>query len=400
MSKKFIKLAHLLTCAAIVVAACTPAATPAPTEPAKEPLKVGLILVGPKEDKGWSQAHWEGVQYALAKVPGATLEHIDKVNPADRPGVTVEQIADDFASKGVKLIITNSADFKDGTTNAAKAHPEITFMHMSGDAVLDGTAPANLGNIMGRMEYGKMIAGCAAALTSETGVISYLGPLIDPETRRLVNSTYLGAKYCWETYRGKSAADLKFSVTWIGFWFNIPGVTLDPTQVANDFFNGGTDVILSGIDTTEAIVVAGQRAAGGEKVWAIPYDYEGSCEIASAICLGVPYFNWGPAYAKLFQDVQNGTWKQSWDWLAPDWSNINNKDTSAVGWVNGQGLSADNQATLDKFIAGLGDGSIKLFTGPLNYQDGSVFVAAGQVADDKTIWYTQQLLEGVNGASN
>jgi simple sugar transport system substrate-binding protein len=402
MKRLMLKLISGLAISALALAACTPAAPPeptaAPTEAAK-PLKIGLVMVGPKEDHGWNEAHWEGVQYVLKNAPGTELEWIDKVNPADRPGVTIEQVADDFAAKGVRLIITNSAEFKDPTNNAARAHPDITFIHASGDAVLDGTAPANVGNIMGRMEYGKMIAGCAAGLTTETGSISYLGPLIDPETRRLVNSTYLGAKYCWENYRGKSAADLKFTVTWIGFWFNIPGVTLDPTQVANDFFNNGSDVVLSGIDTTEGLVVTGQRAKAGEKVWAIPYDYLGGCAEATDVCLGVPYFNWGPAYLAAAKAVQAGTWKSSWDWNGPDWKDINDPDTSAVGWVDGKALSAENAATLKKFIAGLADGSINLWQGPLKYQDGTDFVASGGVADDKKIWYTQQLLEGVTGPS-
>ena len=147
---------------------------------------------------------------------------------------------------------------------------------------------------MGQMEYGKMIAGCAAALKTQTGSIAYIGPLIDPETTRLVNSTYLGARYCYENYRGLNPDDLRFQVTWIGFWFNIPGVTLDPTEVVNGFFDGGADVVISGIDTTEAIVVAGQRAAQGQQVWAVPYDFEGACAEAPDICLGVPYFSWGP----------------------------------------------------------------------------------------------------------
>ena len=54
----------------------------------------------------------------------------------------------------------------------------------------------NLSNIMGKMEYGKMIAGGAAALTTQTGKIGYLGPLINDETRRLAASVYLGARYC------------------------------------------------------------------------------------------------------------------------------------------------------------------------------------------------------------
>jgi simple sugar transport system substrate-binding protein len=385
---------------ALLVAACQPAATPtaAPTD-APEAIKFGLVMVGPKEDKGWNQAHWEAAQYVLEHVSGSELVWIDKVNPADRPGVTIEQIADDFAGQGAQVIFTNSAEFKDGTNNAAKAHPDITFIHISGDAVLDGSAPANVGNFMGRMEYGKMIAGCAAALSSEAGNIAYLGPLIDPETRRLVNSTYLGARYCWENYRGRDPADITFTVTWIGFWFNIPGVTLDPTQVVNDFITNGADVVLSGIDTTEALVVTNQRAGEGASVRAVPYDYVGACSGYDQVCLGVPHFNWGPAYLKTITGVRDGTWQQAWDWNGPDWSDLNNPDTSAVGWVDGPALSAENAATLQQFTAGLADGSINLFTGPLNYQDGSVFLADGEKADDQKIWYTQQLLEGIIGPS-
>ena len=259
---------------------------------------------------------------------------------------------------------------------------------------------ANLGNVMGRMEYGKMIGGCAAALTTQTGKIGYLGPLINDETRRLTNSAYLGARYCWENYRGENPADLSFSVNWIGFWFNIPGVTLDPTQVTNDFFDTDTDVVISGIDTTEALVRAGQRAKAGDTVWAIPYDFEGACGEAPDVCLGVPYFNWGPAYLNVARSVQDGTFTAGFQWNGPDWTDINNPDTSAVGFERGPALSADDAATLDEFVAGLAGGSINLYTGPLDWQDGSVFLGDGEVATDQQIWYATQLLEGMKGASS
>jgi simple sugar transport system substrate-binding protein len=249
------------------------------------------------------------------------------------------------------------------------------------------------------MEYGKMIAGCAAALTTEVGRLAYLGPLIDPETRRLVNSTYLGARHCWETYRGRPAEELAFKVTWIGFWFNIPGVTLDPTKVANDFINDGYDVILSGIDTTEGLVEANKAAQAGKRVFAVPYDFKGACAQGEAVCLGVPYFNWGPDYKRLVELARAGKWEPGWEWTGPNWSNLNDPDTSMIGFVKGPALSAENAAKLDEFIAKLADGSLNLFTGPLYYQDGSVFVPEGQVADDKTIWYTSQLLAGIEGQS-
>ncbi len=51
-------------------------------------------------------------------------------------------------------------------------------------------------------------------------------------------------------------------------------------------------------------------------------------------------------------------------------------------------------------IGGLGDGSINLFTGPLNYQDGSPFLGDGEEGSDVQIWYMKQLLEGMEGASS
>jgi simple sugar transport system substrate-binding protein len=394
--------------------------TAAPLASAQDEFIFGVVLVGPKDDHGWSQAHYEAAEYVEANVPGAKKIVLESLNSADRPDTTLDQVVGDMVDQGAKLIFTTSADFEVGTSVVAANYPDITFINVSGDDALWGIAPPNVGNFMGQMIYGKMIAGCAAALKTETGHLGYVGPLVDTETTRLVNSVYLGARYCYQNYRGMNPDDLKFGVTWIGFWFNIPGVTLDPTEVSNAFLDDGADVLLSGIDTTESTVVASQRAAEGNTVWAVPYDYENACDTAPDICLGTPYFNWGPAYLKTVKAVMDGTWVQSWDWNPPDWSNINDPDTSAVGFVQGNGLSDSDKATLDEFIAGLAagaqgqEGGINLWVGPLNFQDGSVLLTDGQVATERQIWFQAanadeatspdevtppQLLAGVEGST-
>ena len=406
MKSKFWRILVLLLVVVMILAACgqkatpTPEATQAPA-PTKQPFVFGMLLVGPYNDHGWSQAHYDAGKYVEEKL-GVKMIYVDKVNPADRPGTTAEQLAEDLVSKGAKLIIFNSDDMKDAALAFAQAHPDIYVIHASGDMAWkegkDYRAVPNLSNLMGRMEYGKMIAGCAAALTTKTGKIGYLGPLINDETRRLASSAYLGAKYCWTHYLGKDAADLKFKVTWIGFWFNIPGVTSDPTQVADDFFNSGYDVVISGIDTTEALVEAKKFHDQGKDVWAVPYDYKGACEEAPDVCLGVPYFNWGPGYRDMIKSAMDGTWQSQFVWAGPDWKDINNPDTSAVGFVKGPGLSADAAAQVDKFIGELA-GGLNLWVGPLKLQDGTVYLKDGEVATDQQIWYLPQLLEGMEGQS-
>ena len=204
---------------------------------ADKPLTFGMLLVGPYNDKGYSQAQYEGGKYVEAKLPGAKMLYLDKVNPADRPGVTIPQLVDDLAAKGATLILAGSDDMKDGIREAAEAHPDLMFVHISGDDALTGKAPKNLGNVFSKMEYAKMMAGFSAAMTTKTGKIGFLGPLINDETRRLANAAYLGARYAWEKVRGQKPEALSFKVSWIGFWFNIPGVTADPNQVAGSFYD-------------------------------------------------------------------------------------------------------------------------------------------------------------------
>ncbi len=397
-----IQRAFIMTSIALLAVALA-LSSPASPAAGATGLTFGVILVGPRNDHGWSEAHYIAGQYAEKKAPGAKMIYVDNVNPAAKPGVTVPQVVDDMVSKGAKLIITTSDDFKDGTLEAAKKHPTLPIINISGDhawkAGKDYKAPPNESNFMGRMEYMKMVGGCAAALTTRTGKVGYIGPLVNDETRRLAASAYLGARYCWTTYLKKNSDDLKFKVTWIGFWFNIPGQTLDPTKVADDFFTSGYDVAISGIDTTEALVEANKSANAGKKVWAVPYDFKGACKEATVVCLGVPYFNWGPAYVKAIKLVQGGTYKQYWDWNPPDWKNINNPDTSAVGFEKGPALSAEAAAKVDALVKGLGNRSIVLWKGPLNFQDGSSYLKAGQVATDLQVWYLPKLLHGMEGSS-
>ena len=393
--KKVSRVVLVFVVFAMLAAACGGSDEPVDAEG----FKFGMILVGPQNDRGWSQAHYEAGLYVVEQT-GAEMIVLDKVNPADLPEKNVDQVAADMIAEGAQLVFATSDDMKDGILVAAEQNPDVPMIWSSGDSAWeDGKSFAgldNLGNVMGKMEFGKMIAGCAAGLTTQTGSIGYVGPLLNDETRRLVNSAYLGASYCYEEYADGSGP-LDFTVTWIGFWFNIPGVTLDPTQVANEFLDSGADVLISGIDTTEALVEAGKRAGEGEAVWAVPYDFEDACAEAPDICLGTPYFNWGPAYLKVVNSVVNEEFESTWEWNGPDWDNITDNTKTAVGWLDGDGLSDDAAADLAEFIDGLASGDINLFTGPLNYQDGTVWLEDGEEATDFQIWYTESLLDGVTG---
>lgn len=131
-------------------------------------------------------------------------EPLENIN-AGNADITTEAAAKSLIDAGAKVVFMTTDDYADDTDKIAAKYPDVIFIHASGDHVHSGKAPKNVGNVMGQMEWGKMMAGCAAALTTQSGSIGYVGPLVNAETRRLVSSAYLGAKYCYENYRGRSA---------------------------------------------------------------------------------------------------------------------------------------------------------------------------------------------------
>ena len=114
------KLILLVAVLAVGVNAFGQSAPPA----AGDNLTVGLLMVGPYNDHGWSQAHYDAMQYVVAKVPGVQMVYLDKVNPADRPGTTASQLGESLVAKGAKLVIFSSDDMSDEAVKFAEGSPD------------------------------------------------------------------------------------------------------------------------------------------------------------------------------------------------------------------------------------------------------------------------------------
>src|SRR5512143_2475915 len=110
--RKFLFLAMIAT---LLLAACggKPAATQAPATqaPATQPaaggglqipdvqqgkFNVAFVLIGPHDDGGWSQAHYEGIQYVEKNVPNVHTAYIENVPE----GADSEQVFRSLARKG------------------------------------------------------------------------------------------------------------------------------------------------------------------------------------------------------------------------------------------------------------------------------------------------------------
>ena len=369
-----------------------------------ERLTFGLVLVGPRDDGGWSQAHYEAGLFMEDRMDATMLLYQEYATRNQ----LLESVVDQFVDQGARLVFLTSEDMGQEAIVVAEQHPEVAFVHISGDAVLTATAPPNLGNLMGQMEWGKFAAGCAAALTTETGQIGYLGPLINPETRRLAASAYLGARHCYREYRDDLEATLSFRVEWVGFWFYInSAVTNNPRVLTFSMYNSGIDVVISGIDTPTALEVAAEFQEDGENVYATAYDSIVPCDNAPDACLGAAFFNWRGLYAQALEQVIDGAWSASWDWTPPNWDHFDNPAQTPVGFVTGGAFPPSRADDLNDFIDTMAEYtanpfvpvSFPLWQGPLRLQDGTLLAAEAELVNVLDVWYLPQLLDGMDGES-
>ena len=329
------------------------------------PLKVGFVYVGPINDGGWTQAHDKG-RLELEKALGNKIETVYVENVAEGPDS--ERVMTQMALSGVDLIFTTSFGYMDPTLNVAAKFPKVKLEHATGYKTSE-----NMSNYGARFYEGRAIEGHIAGKMTKTNIIGYIASVPIPEVVRGINSAYIHAK--------KVNPKVEFKIIWIFSW-------MDPAKeadAAKTLMEQGADVILQHTDSTAplaAMQASGKAIGFGQASDML--EYSPSPRVTSIID------DWAPYYIERAQAVIDGTWKSHavWGGISTGMVGIG-EITSAV--------PADVKAEALALKADISSGAYHPFTGPLKKQDGSNWLAAGEVADDGTLAGMTFYVEGIKG---
>jgi len=321
-------------------------------------FNVAMILIGPHDDGGWSQAHYEGLQSIEKDVPNVHTAYIENVPE----GADSEQVIRSLARKGFKLIFTTSFGYMDPTATVADEFPTQTFIHISGFK----TNNKNFGNLFGAMESMKYLAGMlAGARAKKDGIpkLGYMATFPIPEELRLGNAFALGMR--------KSCPECTLDVRWINTWHD----PVKEKEGAASLFDAGAQVVFTGADTPASADVAQQKGK-----WGITYDWVGGCKVER--CLTAPYWNWGPIYTKITKGVIDGSYKPGFDYFDADSGGL-----GLYGFMEGQTptkgvseLPPEVLQTVKDTLAKMQKGEFTrfdVFAGPIKDNQGKEIVPAG-----------------------
>ncbi|MFC6637055.1 BMP family ABC transporter substrate-binding protein [Sulfitobacter sp. JBTF-M27] len=354
------KLTKLLTSAALALGLATTAMADG-----HEKTKVGFVFVGPIGDGGWTYEHNKG-RLAVEEEFGDKVETVFVESVAEGPDS--ERVMTQMALDGADLIFTTSFGYMDPTINVAKKFPDVKFEHATGYKRAD-----NVSTYSARFYEGRAIQGHIAGKMTKSNIIGYIGSYPIPEVIRGINSAFIHAR--------KANPDVQFKIVWAYTWFD-PAKEADAAKV---LIEQGADVVLQHTDSTAPQAAA--QEAGNVVTFGQASDmsqYAPFPRVSSIID------DWAPYYIARTKAVMDGTWTSTdtWDGIGAG--------MVGIGEIS-DAVPADVKAEALALKASLADRSYHAFTGPLNKQDGTPFLAEGETADDGTLAGMNFYVEGIEG---
>ena len=339
----------------------------ATTAMAEDKLKACFVYVGPIGDGGWTFQHHQGA-LAVQEKFGDKVDVQWQENVPE--GADAERVLTQMALGGCKIIFTTSFGYMDATNAVAAKFPDVKFEHATGFK----RDSENVSTYNARFYEGRAVEGLIAGRMTKSNRIGYIGSFPIPEVIMGINSYYLNAK--------KVNPNVELSVVWAMTWFD-PAKEADAAKALID---QGVDVIASHTDSTaplaEAAKTEGKVIGFGQA--SDMSDYAPSPRVSSIID------NWGPYYIERVGALLDGTYKQSDVWAGIAGGEVKIGDIT-------EAVPADVKAEAEALRDGIAAGTVHPFTGPINKQDGSAWLADGATAPDGDLLGMAFYVEGIKG---
>jgi simple sugar transport system substrate-binding protein len=331
---------------------------------ADEVLKVGVALVSPAAEVGWTKQHSLGAA-AIKQAMGDKVE-INVIDNVFQPQ-DAERVFRGFASSGHKLIYGTSFSHGAATARVAPQFPSVAFDNCAGMKIL-----ANLGAFEGKYYEGAFVAGIAAGKMTKSAKLGFIGGFPVPDIVGPGNAVLLGA----QSVRPEATCNVIFLNSW-----SDPGKEKEAAQA---LVAQGCDVICAMTDSPAAV-----QAAEESGVWSIGYASD-MRKFAPTKQLTAFTVDWSGIYVKDAQDVAAGVWKPQ-----SRWQGLKEGVVKMAPYADL--IPSEVRALLAKSEEDIKSGALQPYGGEIKDQSGNVRVPKGAVMADADVRGTDWLVAGMLG---
>jgi basic membrane protein A len=279
--------------------------------------------------------------------------------------------ANDLIAKGYNVIVGEDFAFQPFLHQVAVAHPDVKFI-LTGPNI-EPPLP-NVSTVYANLWQVRYVEGALAGLTTKSNTLGFVVAHAIPSVVAGVNGFELGAL----SVNPKAQT----IVVQTGNWYSPEAAT----RAAETLAARGADVIAQHEDDTGTLL-----GAETAHVMAMGSEADTSA-VAPKTYLSGSVYHWDLWLIPTVKSVIDGTWK------ADDYSGDLKSGLVALGPINPSVLP-DVVAKVKATEQDVEDGKIDIFAGPIDYNDGTVMVPAGQSLQGPGEVYPKQtgFVKGVVG---
>ena len=392
--KSLYRLAAVVLCATLLLAACSPAPTPTAVAPTQAPAKatepptptvaptavpatqaptaagpclvVGALYGGPITDAGYNQAMHESVMAIKTKIPCVKI--IEAENVPDEAGAT--STMENMIKQGAKLIIATAFNHQYPALDLSKKYPDVKFEHAGGWEM-----GPNFANFYGQPPEAWYLMGVAAGKMTKTNKFGFVAAFPMGWTATFINAFELGA----QSVNPKAQTIVAYTFNW--------GDRAKEADATNSLINQGVDVITMHVDSPSTVI----STAESRGVYSIGFQSLAAQQFAPQYWITGTGFTLGDKLAWLASTVIDGTWK-------PIFLRCSMADGCMAMAPYGPKVPQEVKDAVAKVRADLDAKKIVIFKGPIKDQNGNVKVAEGAVLSEDAMGSVDWFVQGVVGS--
>lgn len=324
---------------------------------------IGAIHVGSVDDRGYNQAHNEGLQQMIERIPDVRLIDAENVPETEE----VLGIIDQMIQQGAKIIFAQSFGYLPYVVQAAEEHPDVTFLHPGGFELRP-----NLGTYWANNYEAMYLAGIAAGANTATNELGFITAFPIPNILASVNAFHLGAR----SVNPDVNTHLVITESWV-----------DPekeAQAVNALAASGVDVVTMIVDSPTEVVITAEALG----MFTIGFHSDALQELAPNRWLTGVAYTWGNYYTSVVQQIRAGQWQAS---------HVRGGIESDMLQIAPFGPSVSEE-TRNRIISARTDiirGQRQIFQGPIVDNQGLERIPADRAGGLELLDTTDWLVEGV-----
>jgi simple sugar transport system substrate-binding protein len=340
---------------------------------ASKKVIMGFIYVGPRDDYGYNQAHFEG-KSAVAKLDW--VKAVDEENVPETIEV-VKTMESMINLDGAQVIFPTSFGYFDPhILKVAPKYPNVMFLHCGG-LWDEKKHPKNVGSYFGYIDEPVYLSGIVAGHMSKTGKLGFIAAIPIPQVLRNINSFTLGAR----SVNPKITTNVVFT----GGWAN----PVKEAEAANSMADQGVDVLTCHVDSPKVVVQTAEKRG----IYSCGYHANQSVLAPNGFLTGAEW-NWSKVYSDYAAMIKDGK-------KIPNLVRGGIKEGIVKSSPYGKAVTAKAKADADAARQKFMDGSMVVYKGPMKDNTGKLVIPEGKGYTQTDIWLESMdwLVEGVIGTT-